>query len=401
MNTDGNTVAQTQGDDSARRFNLLAVDDMPENLDILVSSLSDLYHVQGATSGETALKIVARHKPDLILLDVMMPGIDGFETCRRLKKNKETADIPVIFVTSLHEVKDERVGFAAGGVDYINKPSVPSILLARVKTHLELSEARRNIQNILNQTLAGTISIMTEVLSLANPLAFSRALRLRKLIQEIVKQIGRPDAWQFELSAILSQLGCITLPTNVLQNFQRGIIASAENQERYEHYPELSAKLVSHIPRLEEIAQMVKTHLTPPCAPFLGDLQTRPAAVLGAQILKLTIDYDTQKLYGISSVMAIRRFRRDRRDYDPLLVTILESVVMTEKEEQEVMLHGLRVGMVLAADMVDREGGCVMRQGTELTVSILNLIHSLNRESTIQQPILVLVPVEQHTAPSD
>ncbi|MEO5362094.1 MAG: response regulator [Magnetococcus sp. DMHC-8] len=394
MNMDDKTAVPPLDQSPTRRFTLLAVDDAPENLDVLVACLRDHYHIRGAASGDAALKMVEKHRPDLILMDVMMPGIDGFETCRRLKLDKDKADIPVIFVTSLNEVKDERVGFAAGGVDYIVKPIIPAVLLARIHTHLALREAQRAVQNILNQTLAGTISVMTEVLSLANPMAFGRAMRLRSLIQKMVKRIGRADAWQFELSAILSQLGCVTLPTSVLQKFQQGIMTSMADQDRYERYPELSAKLVARIPRLEEVARMVEMHLKPPCAPFQGELKTRPLAVLGAQILKMAIDYDTQKLGGRNPVLAVQNFYMDRHNYDPALVAILEEVVTTDKTEQQVVLSDLRPGMVLAADMLYESGECLLRSGTELTVSTLNLLSSLEYSGMIRQPVAVLVTVE-------
>lgn len=394
MSTDSQSTTHAPAEEGKRQFNLLVVDDAAENLDILVSNLRELYHVRGAISGESALEMVAKNRPDLILMDVLMPGMDGFETCRQLKNNKETADIPVIFVTSLAEVRDERIGFAAGGVDYITKPIIPAILCARVKTHLELSEARRAVQVLLNQTLSGTISIMTEVLSMANPMAFGRALRLRQLVQEIVKRIGRPDAWLFDLSAILSQLGCVTLPTRVLQQLQKGMMADVEDQERYDRYPELSAKLVARIPRLEEITHIVETHLTPPRAPFLEKLDVRPAVVLGAQLLKLAIEYDRLRLCGKNMELAIRSLQIDSHNYDPALVAILERVVTEKVRAQQVMLHGLRAGMVLAADMLYHGGGVVLREGTELTASSLNLIISLSREQMIQQPVDVLVPAE-------
>ena len=120
------------------RPKLLLVDDEPTNLQILRQILQDHYRLLFARDGEKALQLAAEEQPQLILLDVMMPGLSGYETCRQLKANTRTAGIPVIFVTALTDASDEEQGFAEGAVDYITKPVSPSIVKARVKTHLSL-----------------------------------------------------------------------------------------------------------------------------------------------------------------------------------------------------------------------------------------------------------------------
>lgn len=121
---------------------LLVVDDLPDNLDVLVELLSENYQVRAANSGERALKILDSGKiPDLILLDVMMPDMDGFEVCRRIKANPATADIPVIFLTAMSETTDVTNGFAVGAVDFVTKPADPPILRSRIDTHLKLRQA--------------------------------------------------------------------------------------------------------------------------------------------------------------------------------------------------------------------------------------------------------------------
>ncbi|RTR37883.1 two-component system response regulator [Shewanella canadensis] len=124
------------------RLTILAVDDTPANIDVVKGVLSGRYFVQAAVNGLMALKIIERHKPDLILLDIMMPGMDGYEVCQKLKADEATRDIPVIFLTAKAEVEDETRGLELGAVDYITKPISPPILIERVKTHLELKSAR-------------------------------------------------------------------------------------------------------------------------------------------------------------------------------------------------------------------------------------------------------------------
>lgn len=127
---------------------ILVVDDSPENLTVLSELLQPLYRVRAATSGPRALEIVrAAPGPDLILLDVMMPGMDGYGVFSRLRARPETADIPVIFVTAMDSVDAELHGLDVGAVDYITKPVTPAILLARVRNQLELKQARDLLKN--------------------------------------------------------------------------------------------------------------------------------------------------------------------------------------------------------------------------------------------------------------
>lgn len=127
---------------------VLVVDDAPENLLLLAQALADQYRVKAAKDGVGALHIAAADPaPDLILLDIVMPGVDGFEVCRRLKGDAATAGIPVIFLTAKTEIENEQRGFELGAVDYISKPISPPLVRARVKTHLQLKASADFLKN--------------------------------------------------------------------------------------------------------------------------------------------------------------------------------------------------------------------------------------------------------------
>ena len=125
--------------DSEKRAKILVIDDEKSNIDVLVGLLSPYYKTAAAKNGEQALRRLEHPPlPDLILLDIAMPGMDGYEFCRRIKESSATRDIPVIFITGKNEERDEAKGFQAGAVDYITKPFNPLIGMARVHTHIEL-----------------------------------------------------------------------------------------------------------------------------------------------------------------------------------------------------------------------------------------------------------------------
>lgn len=126
---------------AARQATILVVDDTPANLTLLAQVLKPDYRVQLAVSGAKALEICGRQPPDLIVLDVMMPELDGYEVCRRLKADPATRRVPVIFLTALPRPEDESAGFEAGGADFIHKPFNPATVRARVRTHLQLKQA--------------------------------------------------------------------------------------------------------------------------------------------------------------------------------------------------------------------------------------------------------------------
>lgn len=146
---------------------ILVIDDQPNNLKVIAGLLSDEYEISIASNGETALSMLEKAQPDLILLDIMMPGMDGFETCKQLKSNPNTASIPVIFLTAKTDIDDITKGFKCGAVDYVTKPFNPAEVKARVKNHLGLYKS----QNLLSLK---NLELLEAELELTNMLDISR-----------------------------------------------------------------------------------------------------------------------------------------------------------------------------------------------------------------------------------
>lgn len=185
---------------------ILVVDDTPENIDVLRGVLHEQYVLRPAISGEVALRLVLMEpKPELILLDVMMPGMDGYEVCRRLKADPKTRDIPVIFITAKSETQDEVRGLSLGAVDYLTKPVVPAIVKARVSTHLALRQTRRELEE-KNLILRDEKELLEEIVTRmrqASPFD-ERCVRhiqksLEKTAGDIVLSAYRPDGVQHVL----------------------------------------------------------------------------------------------------------------------------------------------------------------------------------------------------------
>jgi len=190
---------------SPERRTLLIVDDAADNLALLNHVLKDTYRIKSALDGERALALAANSPgPDLILLDIVMPGIDGFEVCRRLKADPATADIPVIFLTSRSQVEDEQLGFDVGGVDYLLKPISPPIVLARVRTHLQAKTVRDFLRD-QNAFLEGEVKRRThEVLAAAEMKARYAGLQQELEVARRMQASILPTVWRGHPAADIS-----------------------------------------------------------------------------------------------------------------------------------------------------------------------------------------------------
>ncbi len=192
--------------DNATKPTILVVDDTPDNIVLLCSLLGDLYKNKVATNGEKALKIAsADPQPDLILLDIMMPDMDGYEVCRRLKANHKTAQIPIIFLTAKTQEGDETMGFELGAVDYITKPITPAILMARVHTHLTLQYAKKSLEK-QNEILEIQVEKRTKQLAaLQDAVIISMASLAETRDNETGHHIRRTQNYVREMALVLQK----------------------------------------------------------------------------------------------------------------------------------------------------------------------------------------------------
>ena len=213
--------------DTPQKQTILVVDDTPENLDVLTGILKGQYKVKVANGGERALQIAfASPPPDLILLDVMMPGLSGWDVCARLKADPKTHHIPVVFVTALGEVADEARGFELGAVDYITKPVSPPIVQARVATHLSLRNQAVHLEGLVRQRTEQLESTRLAVINRLGKAAEFKdnetglhVIRMSRYCQVIARQAGF-SAEEAELllnAAPMHDVGKIGIPDHILR----------------------------------------------------------------------------------------------------------------------------------------------------------------------------------------
>ncbi|MEY4718279.1 MAG: hypothetical protein RL563_897, partial [Pseudomonadota bacterium] len=224
-----------------QKATILVVDDTPDNLILISSLLKDIYKIKVANTGERCLKIAEEDRaPDLILLDIMMPGMDGYEVCSRLKNNPKTSGIPVIFLTAKAQTEDEQYGLELGAVDYITKPINPSIVLARVKNHLALKTAsdflrdknaflEHEVEKRFHEVMAiqdATIQVVTSLAETRDPETGNHIRRTQFYVKALAEKLSSHPRFSKQLtpneiqimykSAPLHDIGKVGIPDHIL-----------------------------------------------------------------------------------------------------------------------------------------------------------------------------------------
>lgn len=238
---------------TANKPTILVVDDTPENIEVLDGILSKHYKVRFATNGAKALQMVrSATPPDMVLLDVMMPGMNGHEVCRELKSDPRSRAIPVIFVTALGEVADETEGFALGAVDYITKPVSAALVLARVKTHLALYDQNRELERLVTERTSELHKTQLEIIKRLGRAAEYKdnetglhVIRMSRYSQLIGKAIGLREVEQdlIRNASPMHDVGKIGIPDNILR--KPGPLDDTEWQTMRDH-PNMGAKIIGN-----------------------------------------------------------------------------------------------------------------------------------------------------------
>jgi putative nucleotidyltransferase with HDIG domain len=253
---------------------ILAVDDTPASLRLLTDILNgEGYQVRSAINGELALRAATALPPQLILLDVSMPGMDGFEVCRLMKQEPKLRDVPIIFVSALSEMQDKLTGFDIGGVDYVTKPYQREELLARVRTHMELYRLQYHLEEVveertqslqkserrLKENLLESVSAVAAMVELRDPYTAGHQRNVAQLATAIARELGLPEETieGIDLAAVVHDVGKISVPTDILT--KPGKLSEAEFSLIKEH-PERGYEVLKGIDFPWPIARTVQQH---------------------------------------------------------------------------------------------------------------------------------------------
>jgi CheY-like chemotaxis protein len=344
---------------------ILCVDDEPRVLESLVLTLRREYEVHTATSGGEALRLLKDLKSVAVVCsDMRMPNMNGAELLHAVMRSHPEATR--VLLTG-EPGRDGVINAVNEGqiFRFLTKPCPPDKLKAALDAavaHHRLVSAERVL---LQETLIGCIKALIDVLAITNPVAFGRASRVKRLAMEFAGDLGCPIFWQLEAAAMLSQLGYLSLPVELVEKLYYGERLTPEEKTLSEGIPAVANKLLGHIPRLEPVLQILGA-LNAPLDPAIGN----GSLSLGARILSLVLDYDALIAQGMPVDAAINSLRAQTKKHDGELVGKLATRLGARSGEAElriVPLRTVRPGMTFLNDLRTEAGMLLVPKGFEVT----------------------------------
>jgi response regulator RpfG family c-di-GMP phosphodiesterase len=381
---------------------ILCVDDEPNLLQALERQFRRQFEIRTAVGPELGLQAIAEAGPFAVVVsDLQMPVMDGNHFLARVRE--VSPDTVRVLLTGHADLGDAIAAVNEGHIfQFLTKPCPSHVLARTLETALEQYRLITAEREILEQTLHGAISMMSEILSLVNPPAFSRANRITRYVRHIARKLALPDPWQYEIAAMLSQIGCVTVPPEILDKFSSAQPLTPEEAAILASQSQVGRNLLAKIPRLGDVAAMIANQ---------GAAWNRAPgperSATGAHLLKVASDFDELVMCG-GDVDSILAEMRDRKTYSPAFMDALEEVQLEESlsEMRLLKLAQLRTRMVIHRDVRSKSGLLLLAQGQEVTDSAIARLKSFALTTGIVEPISVMLPHvrsprEEETAPAN
>ncbi len=370
---------------------ILLVDDDANILDGYRRSLSREFLMETAEGAEPALALAEKNGPYAVVVsDMRMPGMDGIQLLSRIKAL--SPDTIRVMLTGNADMDTAISAINEGSIfRFLNKPCSKEAMAKTLTAALVQYRLVSAEKQLLEQTLSGSLQVLTQVLSLVNPAAFGRAERARRYIHHIVTAMKLGNPWQYEVAAMLSQLGCVTLAPETIEAVYRGEKLSAKEQAQYDAHPSVAYALLSKIPRLEPIAWMVQHQNRP--SPPAGDNEVADIR-LGAEILRLVLAYEQAIHKGSSRTEAAHLLARQNTNFSPQFFQALVTLDPNaeEGEARKCRIGELAPGMILQEELRSTEGSLLASKGQEVTSAVIFKLKNLHARGTIAGELMISTP---------
>lgn len=392
---------------------ILIVDDEDVNLLLMEEILLSFgYDIALAENGTEALDLVAADPPDLILLDIMMPGMDGYEVCRRLKASDATKRIPVIFVTARNDIKDEATGFKVGAADYITKPVSPPIVQERVRTHLALYDQNRVLEEKVLQRTAElveansrleksyfqTVEFTFDLLNLYDEFLGGHCKRVAQYSNLIAQKLEFDNKARRDLvmASLLHDIGLAGFPHKELINMYSGQPISSAILFQYNQHPLISTKLISSIERFSRIAEIIATHHENMDGSGFPNGLVGNDIPLEGRIIAVADRYDIiNKIESkgrsfdesISTMIGAESVKYDEYVLDALTEVLKKGDPFSQTAE--IHLNEVKAGMTLAKPLTNVDGVTLLSTGTRLRKDHIDIIMRYAGQGKLEEPISV------------
>ncbi len=380
---------------AARKEKILFVDDDHNVLDAFRRNFYKIYDLETAAGAREAAGIIARKGPFAVVVsDMRMPGVDGVQFLTRLKEM--APDTVRIMLTGYADVQSSIAAVNEGNVfRFLTKPYSTQQMQRTLEDALRQYRLVTAEKQLLEQTLSGSIKVLTELLAMVNPEAFGRANRIHRHVRQVGLHLGITKTWELENAALLSQIGCMLLPTEALEKMARGESLSGEERQIYDMHPLIAADLLSHIPRLEGIRDIIayqEKHFAGQGAPIGG--KSGADIPLGGRILKILVDFDQLESSGKTPGQALGIMKGRQGWYDPMALGVLEKVLGMQSgfKLRQVRIDQLETGMLLAEDVISLRGMLLVAKGQEISPVLMTRLRTFAGIGGVQEPIKVLVP---------
>jgi len=375
---------------------VLFVDDDPNILRAIYRQLRKKFDIVTALSGKEAIEVI-KTSPTfaVIVADMTMPEMNGAQLLSKVKEiSPETVRI---MLTGNADQQTAIKAVNEGSIfRFLNKPCPNTLLestLVSAIEHYSLIIAEREI---LEKTVNGSIKVITEILSQVSPTAFSRSYRIKQYVSQIINTLKIPNKWEFYVAASLSQIGCVTLPNDLIEKVYSGVKLDPEEEEMFESHPEVGANLLKNIPRFERIAEMIRFQHKK-----FFDYEGKPESIdegiirLGAQILKAVIDFDQLVFLGNAPNRAYEELVSRKEEYNPNILKLLESLktACSNCKIKNIKVSQLNTGMIIKKDVIAKNGLLIASKGQEVTFSVKTRLLNFAKTIGIEEPIEVVVRV--------
>ncbi|NJN95125.1 MAG: response regulator [Anaerolineales bacterium] len=375
---------------------ILFVDDDANLLDAFRRILRKKFDFEVALGPETALGLLESSGPfAVVVADMRMPHMDGVTLLTHVKA--ASPDTVRMILTGNADLQTAIQAVNEGCVfRFLTKPCPTETLEAVLKTGLEQYRLITAEKELLEKTLMGSLKVFSEILSLVNPQAFGRATRTRRYVAHIVSKLQLASlGWQYEMAALLSQIGCITLTPELLDKVYGQAPLSKNEQEIFLAHPTVAFNLLTQIPRLEAIAQMIANQKKPFRAYPTAENQTNEAkdTDLGGQILKVVLDFDQLVVGGLTKPEAVATLAQRPSEYNPRLVSALSNLPLDEVGAvvKALRIKELSIGMLVEKDIRANNGLLLVPKGQEITYPVLERLRNFARQTGVAEPAWVRV----------
>jgi response regulator RpfG family c-di-GMP phosphodiesterase len=370
---------------------VLCVDDEPRVLEGLRLHLRKDYDVHSAVSGPEALQKLGELKEVAVIVsDMRMPGMDGATLLHRVMQ--QFPSVTRILLTG-EPGRDAAVSAVNKGniFRFLTKPCAPEQLKMAVDAGVMQHRLLNAEQRILQETVLGCINALTDVLALASPVAFGRATGVKRVAMEFATRLGCGEFWQLEAAAMLSQIGYLSLPVEVVEKLYYGENLTAEEQTLADDVAKVTIRLLEHIPRLDPVLQILTAlNLNDEQVSRLGD----GTIGLATRVLSMTLHYDALISRGHPISVAVETLRTRKSRYGAgLIEQFAQHVGATEGAQKvcELPLRSLQAGMTLIEDLRMTNGTLVVPRGFEVTPTFLERIRNYDA-AFLAEKVKALVP---------